>query len=143
MAAAVLSRQSQQPVALVGHLGVEPTTLAARPGSTVKPILAWLAADAGLLQPNEEVSCNSTFESGFHCFASHGTLTLPDAIAASCNVYAFELAKRVGLERISFGFTQFGLGQKTGLVMHESSGFLATPQWVATRPSSRSAVRAS
>ena len=136
VAAAVLSRHSQQPVALVGHLGVEPTTIAARPGSTVKPILAWLAADAGLLQPNEEVSCNSTFESGFHCFASHGTLTLPDAIAVSCNVYAFELAKRVGLERISSGFAQFGLGQKTGLVMHESSGFLPTPQWVATRASS-------
>jgi penicillin-binding protein 2 len=136
VAAAVLSRHNKQPVALVGHLGVEPTTLAARPGSTVKPILAWLAADAGLLQPNEEVPCNSTFESGFHCNASHGILTLPDAIAVSCNVYAFELAKRVGLERISSGYARFGLGQKTGLILHESSGFLATPQWVAAQPPS-------
>lgn len=80
-AAAVLSRYGNELIALLGHLGVHPAILVARPGSTVKPILACLAASTGLLQPHGRVACDSEFESGFHCFAAHGSLSLPEAIA--------------------------------------------------------------
>jgi penicillin-binding protein 2 len=110
--------------------------LAARPGSTVKPILAWLAAEAGELTSNQTQACNAAFDDGFHCFAAHGTLTLPEAIAVSCNVYAFELAKRLGLGRIASGFAQFGFGRRTGFVAKESAGFVADPEWAKSKNSS-------
>jgi beta-lactamase class D len=136
VAAAVLSVNARRPMALEGHLGADPAMLAARPGSTVKPILAWLAAEAGVLTSNQTQACDITFDDGFRCFAAHGTLTLPEAIAVSCNVYAFELAKRLGLERIASGFAQFGFGKRTGFVAKESAGFLADPQWAKSKGSS-------
>jgi len=136
VAAAVLSVNDRRPMALEGHLGADPAMLAARPGSTVKPILAWLAAEAGELTSYQTRACDATFDDGFRCFAAHGTLTLPEAIAVSCNVYAFELARRMGFERIATGFAQFGFGRRTGFVANEAAGFLADPKWAMSRVSS-------
>lgn len=136
VAVAVLSLNGPRPIALEGHLGADPALLAARPGSTVKPLLAWLAAEASELDPNQTQACDATFDDGFHCFAAHGSLTLPEALAVSCKVYAFGLAKRLGFERIATGFSQFGFGKRTGFVAQESPGFLANPEWARTQASS-------
>ncbi|MCC6557906.1 MAG: hypothetical protein IT372_33585 [Polyangiaceae bacterium] len=136
-AAVVLSAADRRPLALGRHLGADPAILSARPGSTVKPILAWIAAEAGVLSPGEKIDCDRTYGE-YHCFAAHGHLGLPEAIAASCNVYFFEVASRLGLERVSAGFTRFGFGERTTLVAQESPGLLIDSAWAASRAGSES-----
>jgi len=133
VAVVVLETDTGRPLALGRHRGADPATLALRPGSTVKPLLAWVAADAGELVPNQTHTCNGEYAGEFRCFAAHGVLTLPNALATSCNVYGFELSSRLGLARITDGFRGFGFGKPTALAAPESAGFVADPAWVSSR----------
>lgn len=78
------------------------------PGSSVKPILAFLAGQHGVCKPDETITCKGVFGNGFRCFASHGPLTLAKSLATSCNAYAFALAVRLGSDKIVRGFESFG-----------------------------------
>jgi len=131
VAAVILSTETGRPLALGRHRGADPATLAVRPGSTVKSLLAWIAAEQGVLEPKQTYSCDGQYPGGFYCYAAHGVLTLPHALETSCNVYAFELSSRLGLARIADGFRLFGFGKPTALVATESAGFVADPAWVS------------
>jgi penicillin-binding protein 2 len=134
-AAVVLSVPNRQLLGLGQHAGADPTRLALRPGSSVKPLLAWLGAEAGVLRPDDKVTCTGTYSASpeYRCYAVHGELTLPAALEVSCNVYFFELAHRVGLARITAGLARFGLGKPSGLSAGEASGWVADPAWAASR----------
>lgn len=108
-AAAAVVAPSGGVLALGAHRGVDPSAFAGRPGSTVKPLLAWVAAEAGVLSAHHQVTCDGTYDGGFRCPGKHGTLDLSSALEVSCNVYFFDLSARLGLERITRGFTGFGL----------------------------------
>ncbi len=99
--------------------------LSLRPGSTLKPILAWGAAQAGLLK-HEGYHCQRDFPQveGLSCFDEHGPLTLSMAIERSCNTYFFSIAHRWTMEGIRDNLLHFGFGNKTGLVQSESPGVL-------------------
>ncbi len=133
--AVVLSVPNRRLVALGQHGGADPSRLVLRPGSTVKPLLAWLGAEAGVLGLGDKVSCNGVYSAApaYHCPAHHGDLDLSDALAVSCNVYFFELARRLGLARISAGFARFGFAKPTGLAAEEAAGWVADPAWAAPR----------
>jgi penicillin-binding protein 2 len=135
-AAVVLDIDGPRVLALGRHLGADPATQARRPGSTVKPLVAWMAAEQGVLAARDVIACDLVFPGpeGFRCFERHGPLDLPTAIAVSCNPYFMELGVRLGLERVASGLTEFGLARRTGLVPGEVDGFIATPAWVASRP---------
>lgn len=133
-AAVVLSLNPVRLLATGGVNGADPARHAFRPGSTLKPLVAWIAGAAGLLDPADTVHCNRDFRvPGFHCFGAHGPLGLREAITTSCNIYFFELATRLGASRLSAGLMGFGVGRPTGLVAGEASGFIATPGWAAAR----------
>jgi penicillin-binding protein 2 len=140
VAAVVLDVEGPRVLALGRHLGADPVTGLFRPGSTVKPLVAWVAAEHGLLAPSETVTCEEVFPGpeGYRCFARHGALDLPSAIATSCNVYFYELGARLGLGRVASGLMELGLARRTGLVKGEAEGFVATPAWVASQPQSSS-----
>jgi cell division protein FtsI/penicillin-binding protein 2 len=135
-AAVVLDVEGSRVLALGRRLGADPATQARRPGSTVKPLIAWVAAEQGVLAPREVITCDRAFSGseGFHCFDRHGPLDAPSAIAVSCNVYFMELGVRLGLARVAGGLTSFGLARRTGLVPGEVDGFIATPEWLASTP---------
>jgi len=133
-AAVVLSLENQPHLLALGrHLGADPITQPLRPGSTVKPITAWLAAEAGVHHAGDIIGCPHAFEGaeGVHCFAPHGPLDLTGAIKVSCNTYFMELGARLGLAKLHEGFGRFSLGRKTGLAAGESGGFVADASWVA------------
>jgi penicillin-binding protein 2 len=136
VAAVVLDVEGPRVLALGRHLGADPVTALLRPGSTVKPLVAWIAAEQGVLAARETVTCDQAFPGaeGYRCFARHGPLDLPNAIATSCNVYFFELGARLGLERLASGLMGLGLARRTGLAAGEAVGFVATPAWVASQP---------
>ena len=85
------------------------------PGSTFKMVTALAALDAGIVTPEETVYCPGHLEvSGrrFHCWkrAGHGSMDLLSSLAQSCDVYYYDLALKVGIEKISEMAQRLGLG---------------------------------
>ena len=75
------------------------------PGSTFKPVVALAALEAGVITPETAVSCPGHFDLGnatFHCWkkGGHGTMRVRDAIKQSCDVFFYETARRLGIDRI-------------------------------------------
>jgi penicillin-binding protein 2 len=98
-----------EPLAFGSRVGADPSTLKARPGSTVKPLLAWVAAEAGMLEADARLNCDGTYPGGFVCHGVHGDIDLSTALEASCNTFFFDLTERIGIERVTKGFAGFGL----------------------------------
>jgi penicillin-binding protein 2 len=110
------------------------------PGSTFKMIVALAALEAGVAGPEHEVLCPGFMQLGqhrFHCWRQwgHGKLTLVDAIAQSCDVYFYDLARKVGLEGIAEMARRFGLGQRLDIDLPgERPGLVPDRAWkLATR----------
>ena len=120
-------------VASAGRRGLDPTQVTMRPGSTVKPLLAAIAADRGVLEPLHQHECTGTYaaDPSFTCFASHGPLDLADALMLSCNSYFYELADQLGYTAIQAGFSAHGLGKATGLREGEVNGHLPSESALA------------
>jgi penicillin-binding protein 2 len=86
------------------------------PASTFKMIVALAALEAGVAFPTEKLFCNGKHTFGnqdFHCWKKegHGRVDLQKAIAQSCDVYFYEVAVRVGIEKIAKKAREFGLGE--------------------------------
>ena len=102
-------------------------------------IVAAAALELGLIGLKDKIFCPGFYELGsrkFHCWlkGGHGKLTLQDAIQKSCDVYFYELARKVGVKRIGAMARLLGLGQSyklplTGL----SKGFVPTKKWKKER----------
>lgn len=103
------------------------------PGSTFKVITALAALEDAVVDPAQRVECLGSMKIGrqkFRCNKRHGRVDLYDAIVQSCNVYFWELAEEVGIERINSYARAFGFGERSGIgVNSEASGFLATREW--------------
>ncbi len=92
------------------------------PGSTFKIITAMAALEAGIIGPGETVWCPGHLTvSGrrFHCWkrGGHGWMDLNDSLKQSCDVYYYDLAVKVGIEKISAMAQRFGLGTRHDLPM--------------------------
>ncbi len=103
------------------------------PGSTFKMIVGLAALEAGLVTPSYDVFCGGYTSLGnarFHCWKSHGRVALHQAIAQSCDVYFYDLARRVGVDGIAAMANRFGLGDVLGLDLPgERPGLVPTSQW--------------
>jgi penicillin-binding protein 2 len=109
------------------------------PGSTFKMIVAMAALDAGVISQNQKVFCQGHVELGnqrFHCWkrTGHGPVSMAEAIERSCDIYFYEIAKRVGIDRITETARKFGLGSATGIdIPAESNGLMPTRAWKLAR----------
>ncbi len=86
------------------------------PGSTVKPMNGLALLEAGV-SPQERVFCSGALRVGsgvFHCHKrrGHGPMDLKGAIAQSCDIYFYEMIRRLGYDRIAPVARAVGLGQK-------------------------------
>ena len=105
------------------------------PGSTFKMLVMLAALEAGLAGPDTKFFCPGHLTLGdtrFHCWKKygHGWLDMKQSIAQSCDVYYYELAKRVGIDRIASMAMRFGLGEATGVDMPgERRGLIPTREW--------------
>jgi penicillin-binding protein 2 len=122
------------------HPGLDKTVSGAYPpGSTFKPFTALAALEKGLVDKKVMMQCKGFITYGkrtFRCTHVHGTVEIHKAIAESCNVYFFNLAKEygVGMDLIAEMAQRYGLGQKTGLgVNAEASGRMPTKAWMTLR----------
>ena len=98
------------------------------PGSTVKPAIAVAALENDKLDADEHIFCSHTYykfpDYTPSCMGYHGSTNLKKALSRSCNYFFFELGYRLGLDNINKYFKLFGLGTKTGVDVHDSSGLL-------------------
>lgn len=109
------------------------------PGSTYKMVVALAALDAGVTTPNQRVFCPGHMELGdsrFHCWKrhGHGHMDMRDAMKQSCDVYFYEMAKRLGINRIAAMSERLGLGQTLGFDLPgERSGLIPSREWKQAR----------
>jgi penicillin-binding protein 2 len=105
------------------------------PGSTFKPMVALAALEAGVMTPETHVNCPGYFQLGdaeFHCWkhGGHGVMIMREAIKHSCDVFFFETARRLGIDRIAAMAQRFGLGSPTGIDLPgEAPGLMPTTDW--------------
>jgi penicillin-binding protein 2 len=105
------------------------------PGSTFKMIVALAALEAAAITPDAQVYCPGHLRFGthtFHCWKrwGHGEVALVDALAQSCDVYFYELARRVGVDAIAAMARRFGLGARLGIDLPgERAGLVPDKAW--------------
>ncbi len=104
------------------------------PGSTFKPVTAFTALSRNLIDANSTFVCTGIYEAykaeGYTptCTGTHGSLTVTEAITASCNLFFFQVGDLVGIRNIDETAADFGLGQKTGIELYEETGRVASPE---------------
>ena len=87
------------------------------PGSTIKTLVALSALENKIVSPLKSVNCTGKIEmfgEKFHCWKKkgHGVVNMRSAIKRSCDVYFYEIARRLGVDRLSVTAKKFGLGKK-------------------------------
>ncbi|MEP5633482.1 MAG: penicillin-binding protein 2 [Tateyamaria sp.] len=105
------------------------------PGSTFKMMTAMAALEEGLIGTDDTVHCPGHLEvSGrkFHCWkrAGHGWVDLQNSLKQSCDVYYYDLALKVGIEKITAMANRFGLGVRHDVPMSAvTQGLTPTKDW--------------
>jgi len=87
------------------------------PGSTYKPIVALSALENGIIDENFKVNCKGKIEmygQTYHCWKKkgHGIVDLKSAMKQSCDTYFYEIARKLGVDRLKETSIKFGLGEK-------------------------------
>ena len=105
------------------------------PGSTFKMIVAIAALKYKAINFNKTVSCSGKIEFGdrlFHCWKTngHGKMDIISAIQESCDVFFYELAIKVGIDKISKVAKDFGLGQIYDVeILNQKKGIIPSKKW--------------
>ncbi len=105
------------------------------PGSTFKMIVCLAALEAGIWHEKNKIDCKGYIDLGdsrFHCWKKHGhgSIEMSQAIEQSCDVYLYEIAKKLGIERIAAMARRFGFGTKSNIELPgERAGLVPSSDW--------------
>lgn len=105
------------------------------PGSTFKIITAMAALESGAIRPDTRFFCAAKMMLGnhaFHCWKrqGHGYINVVEALKHSCDIYFYETALRVGIEKIAEMARKFGLGSKIDIGLeNEKAGLIPDKAW--------------
>lgn len=107
------------------------------PGSTLKPFVAMAGLRSGTVAPHDHTWCPGWYTLGksprrYRCWQrhGHGRVDLLEAVAQSCDVYFYDLAFRLGIDRIHKELEPFGFGRRTGIDLPgELPGILPSRDW--------------
>jgi penicillin-binding protein 2 len=113
------------------------------PGSTVKPLMALAALESGIVTSDHTEMCRGMFRlpgvsrpwrDWNYARGGHGPVNMRKAIATSCDVYFYDVANLMGIDRIHDFLAQFGLGAPTGIdIPGELTGILPSTAWKKAR----------
>ncbi|MDB4216115.1 penicillin-binding protein 2 [Candidatus Pelagibacter sp.] len=106
------------------------------PGSTFKPMVALSALENGIIDKNFKVNCKGKIEmygQTYHCWKKrgHGVVDLKSAMKQSCDTYFYEIARKLGVDRLKETSTKFGLGEKVldETFSIEKKGLIPDTKW--------------
>ena len=109
------------------------------PGSTIKPIVALSALENKIMNINFAVNCKGhkypleLYGQTYHCWKKegHGFMNLRNAMKQSCDTYFYEIARRLGVDKLSETAKKFGLGKEVfgDLFSIEKKGLVPNTQW--------------
>ncbi len=106
------------------------------PGSTIKPIVALSALENGVINSNFTVRCTGKTEmygQTYHCWKKkgHGYMNLRNAMKQSCDTYFYEIARKLGVDKLSVTAKKFGLGKEVfgDLFNTEKKGLIPDTKW--------------
>ena len=106
------------------------------PGSTLKPIVALSALENGIINTNFTVRCTGKtemYDQTYHCWKKegHGYVSLRNAMKMSCDTYFYEIARKLGVDKLSETAKKFGLGKKVfdNLFEIEKDGLIPNTKW--------------
>jgi len=106
------------------------------PGSTIKPLVALSALEHDVIKPGMNVRCTDSIDfygQKFHCWKKkgHGYMNLKNAIKQSCDVYFYEVARLLGVDRLNQTAKKFGLGKIVlkDFFDNEKKGVVPSTKW--------------
>ncbi len=109
------------------------------PGSTLKPIVALAALEYGIINSEKVIECKGhkhpyeLYGEKFHCWKKHGHgfMRLRNAIKQSCDIYFYEIARLLGVDKLSIIAKRYGLGSKVlgNNYIDEKSGIVPSTKW--------------
>jgi len=105
------------------------------PGSTFKMIVAIAALKHGIINIDTTHSCTGKIGFGnrlYHCWKTngHGKMNVTDAIKQSCDVFFYEISKKLGIDKIAEVAKDFGLGQSYDISMpNQKTGIVPNKKW--------------
>jgi penicillin-binding protein 2 len=105
------------------------------PGSLFKPNMLLAGLDQGAVNDSTSPVCRGSILIYGHPFAcwkpeGHGAVNLYSAIQHSCNIYFYQLGKRLGIEEIARYARMHGLGSPTHIDLPgEKTGLVPDPEW--------------
>ncbi len=105
------------------------------PGSTIKLLAAISALENDIFNPKTVIHCKGSIElygEKFHCWKKkgHGYMDMRDGIKQSCDIYFYEVARKLGIDRLSQTAKKFGLGKEVlnGFI-EERKGVVPNTKW--------------
>ena len=105
------------------------------PGSVFKPFIGLAGLQEGLIDEDTLIDSQSTFKLGNRIFHDHnrsgyGKINLTHAIERSANTFFYQLADKLGIDKINYYANLFRFGQKTQIKLQgEIPGLLPSPEW--------------
>ena len=105
------------------------------PGSTIKTLTAISALENDIVSPKLLVKCDGYVDlhgQRFNCWKKkgHGLVGMRTAIKKSCDVYFYEVARRLGIDKLSATAKKFGLGAKVlQNYNEEKTGVVPNTKW--------------
>ena len=109
------------------------------PGSTFKMVVALAALEAGIIKPDTRSFCAGKMFLGnhaFHCWkkVGHGYINVVEALQHSCDIFFYETAQKLGIEKIAAMARRFGLGSRVGIGFdNEKAGLIPDKEWKLKR----------
>ncbi|MGO4907607.1 penicillin-binding protein 2 [Pseudorhodobacter sp. W20_MBD10_FR17] len=129
----LLTENDHRPLANKSVAGAYP------PGSTFKMVTALAALEAGSITTATSVNCPGHYDVGgrkFHCWrrGGHGKVSLDRALAESCDVFFYDIAMRVGIDKIAEMGRKLGLGERHDIPMSAiTDGLMPDKAWKQER----------
>jgi penicillin-binding protein 2 len=105
------------------------------PGSVFKIVMALTGLEQGLLAPEATVFCSGSqvfYDRVFHCWnpGGHGTMNLYSALQNSCNIFFYNLGRRLDIDAIARTARLLGLGGASGIDLpNEKAGLVPDSAW--------------
>ena len=109
------------------------------PGSTLKPLVALAALEFGTIDPDRSIECKGhkhpyeLYGVKYHCWKKygHGYMRLRNAIKQSCDIYFYEMARILGVDKLSIIAKRYGLGSNIlkDIYFDEKKGVVPNTTW--------------